>query len=149
MISRLILVFALLAAAVSAQTPVPDLKTNIDRLAAFDYPVRMNAARGDTAAATTLVTLATTGSPAVRRDATLAFAGFALRRAPFTIDWLVRAPGDVQGSAIDVLHEGFDSLEEDFTEEQFFATTRAAYWKAIDGSPDRTLMATLIDRLEF
>jgi len=59
-IFRLTLVFALLAAAVSAhpstaargalsvvegQTPAADLKTNIDRLAAFDYPVRMNAAR--------------------------------------------------------------------------------------------------------
>lgn len=107
------------------------------------------AARGDTAAATTLVTLATTGSPAVRRDATLAVAGLALRRAPFMIDWLARAPGDVQARAIDVLDEGFDSLEEDFAEEQFFATARAAYWKAVDGSPDRTLTATLIDKLEF
>jgi HEAT repeat protein len=107
------------------------------------------AARGDAVATTTLVTLATTGSPAVRRDATLAFAGLALRRATFMIEWLARAPADQQGRAIEVLHEGFDSLEEDFAEEQFFATARAAYWKASDGSPDRTLMATLIDKLEF
>jgi HEAT repeat protein len=107
------------------------------------------AARGDAVATTTLVTLATTGSEPVRRDATLAFAGLALRRSAFVIDWLARAPGDVQARAIDLLHEGFDSLEEDFAEEQFFATARAAYWKAADGSPDRTVTATLIDKLEF
>ena len=46
MIFRLTLVFALLAVSVSeGQTPAPDLTTSIDRLAAFDYPVRMNAAR--------------------------------------------------------------------------------------------------------
>ncbi len=107
------------------------------------------AARGDPMATTTLVTLATIGSEPVRRDATLAFAGLALRRAAFVIDWVARAPGDVQTRAIDLLHEGFDSLEEDFAEEQFFATARAAYWKAADGSPDRAVTATLIDKLEF
>ena len=107
------------------------------------------AARGDAVATTTLVTLATTGSQAVRRDATLAFAGLALRRAAFMIDWLSRAPDDARVGAIDVLHEGFDSLEEDFAEEQFFAAARAAYWQAADGSPERTVNATLIDTLEF
>ncbi len=107
------------------------------------------AARGDATATTTLVTLATAGSLPVRRDATIAFAGLALRRAAFVIDWVSRAPGDVQARAIDLLHEGFDSLEEDFAEEQFFATARAAYWKSADGSPDRTVTATLIDKLEF
>lgn len=107
------------------------------------------AARGDAVATTTLVTLATSGSQAVRRDATLAFAGLALRRAAFMIDWLSRAPDDARVGAIDVLHEGFDSLEEDFAEEQFFAAARAAYWRAADGSPERTVNATLIDTLEF
>ena len=107
------------------------------------------AARGDAVATTTLVTLATTGSQAVRRDATLAFAGLALRRAAFMIDWLSRAPDDVRVPAIDLLHEGFDSLEEDFAEEQFFAAARTAYWKAPDGSHERSVNATLIDKLEF
>ncbi len=107
------------------------------------------AARGDAAATATLLALATTGSPAVRRDATLGFAGLALKRAAFMIDWLSRAPDDVRARAIDILHEGFDSLEEDFAEEQFFATARAAYWKAPAGSPERTVNATLIDKLEF
>ena len=107
------------------------------------------AARGDAMATATLLTLATTGSAAVRRDATLAFAGLALRRAAFVTDWIAGASADTQARAIEVLHEGFDSLEEDFAEEQFFATARAAYWKAADGSPERTVMATLIDKLEF
>lgn len=107
------------------------------------------AARGDAAATTTLLTLATTGSPAVRRDATIAFAGLALKRAAFVIDWLSRAPDDVRGHTIEILHEGFDSLEEDFAEEQFFATARAAYWKAPEASPERTLNGALIDKLEF
>ena len=107
------------------------------------------AARGDASATLTLVGLASSGSEAVRRDATLAFAGLGLRRPAFVIDWLASAAPDVQARAIDLLHEGFDSLEEDFTEEQFFATARAAYWKAADGSPERTLTATLIDKLEF
>lgn len=107
------------------------------------------ATRGDANATAMLVTLSAAGSPPVRRDATLAFAGLALRRAAFVIDWLARTPEDARARAIDLLHEGFDSLEEDFAEEQFFATARAAYWKAADGSPERTVMATLIDKLEF
>jgi hypothetical protein len=48
-----------------------------------------------------------------------------------------------------MLKDGFDSLEEDFDEEQFFAAVRAGYWRAGDGSEGRTLAATLIQRLEF
>lgn len=107
------------------------------------------AAREDAAATATLVTLATSGSQAVRRDATLAFGGLALRRPAFVIDWLARAADGDRMSAVGVLHEAFDSMEEDFAEEQFFATARSAYWKAADGSPERTLTATLIDTLEF
>jgi HEAT repeat protein len=107
------------------------------------------AARGDAAATATLATLAGGGSTAVRRDATLAFAGMALRRPSFVIEWLTNAADDARARAFDILHEGFDSLEEDFAEEQFFATARAAYWKGAEGSLDRTVTATLIDKLEF
>ena len=48
-----------------------------------------------------------------------------------------------------MLKDGFDSLEEDFAEEQFFAAVRAGYWRATDGSAGRSLAATLIRRLEF
>jgi hypothetical protein len=47
------------------------------------------------------------------------------------------------------MQEGFESLEEDFAEEQFFAAARAAYWAAPEASPARTVAATLIDELEF
>ena len=107
------------------------------------------AARGDASAAATLVTLAGTGSEAVKRDATLVFAGLALRRSSFVIEWLTGAAEDERNRAIAVLHAGFDSLEEDFAEEQFFATARAAYWKGAEGSSDRTVTAALIDKLEF
>jgi hypothetical protein len=50
---------------------------------------------------------------------------------------------------IELLREGFESLEEDFAEEQFFGAARAAYWQAAEASPGRTINATLIDRLEF
>jgi hypothetical protein len=107
------------------------------------------AARGDAAATSALFGLATKGEPAVRRQADVAFAGVALRRPTDIIDWLADASADDRGRAVDVLHEGFDALEEDFSEEQFFATVRAAYWKAPDGSAERTIAATLIDKLEF
>jgi hypothetical protein len=48
-----------------------------------------------------------------------------------------------------MLKDGFDSLEEDFAEEQFFAAVRAGYWRAAEGSSARTLAETLIQRLEF
>ena len=88
-------------------------------------------------------------SPQALSEATLAFAGLALRRASFVVEWIAGASEDERARAINVLHEGFDSLEEDFAEEQFFATARAAYWKAAEGSSDRTVAATLIDKLEF
>jgi hypothetical protein len=107
------------------------------------------ATRGDAVAAATLARLATTGSEAVRRDATVTFAVLALKRPSLVIEWLTGAMDEERGAAIEVLHEGFDSLEEDFGEEQFFATARAAYWKGAEGSADRTVTATLIDKLEF
>ena len=45
--------------------------------------------------------------------------------------------------------EGFESLEEDFAEEQFFAAIRASYWKEAEGSSTRTVVAALIETLEF
>lgn len=107
------------------------------------------ATRGDAAATSALMALATAGAPQIQGAATLAFAGLALRRPGDVIEWLARLPDAARAAAIERLHEGFDSLEEDFAEEQFFATARAAYWKAADGSMERTVAATLIDKLEF
>ncbi len=50
---------------------------------------------------------------------------------------------------VELLREAFDMLEEDFEEEQFFATVRRAYWQAADGTPARRAAGTLIQKLEF
>ena len=55
----------------------------------------------------------------------------------------------IRGTAVALLDQGFEDLEEDFGEEQFFATARAFYWKSADGSAGRTLAAALIQQLDF
>jgi HEAT repeat protein len=85
----------------------------------------------------------------LRRETSLAFSTLALRRSPEMVAWLVDAPPDLRSAAVDLLREGFESLEEDFAEEQFFSAARASYWKAPDGGEGRTVTAALIDRLEF
>jgi hypothetical protein len=65
------------------------------------------------------------------------------------LDWLDSAPPAQRELAISLLKDGFDSLEDDFAEEQFFGATRAMYWEAAESSPTRALMASLIQRLEF
>ena len=86
---------------------------------------------------------------AVHDQAAVGLATVAVRDPEFTIAWLDRALQPTRDAAIGLLKDGFDDLEEDFGEEQFFATARAAYWKAPDGSDTRSLTATLIQRLEF
>jgi hypothetical protein len=48
-----------------------------------------------------------------------------------------------------MLKDGFDRLEEDYAEEQFFAAARASYWSSPAGTAGRELAATLIQDLEF
>ena len=85
----------------------------------------------------------------LRGDVAVALATMALRRPQETIAWLGKAAAERRARAIDLLHEGFDSLEEDFAEEQFYAAARAGYWAAPEGSEQRTLTASLIEKLEF
>jgi HEAT repeat protein len=79
----------------------------------------------------------------------VAVASVALRQADWTVERIGAADGPTRESAISMLKDGFDSLEEDFAEEQFFASVRSGYWRAADGSAGRSLAATLIQRLEF
>lgn len=51
--------------------------------------------------------------------------------------------------AVELLREAFDMLEEDYEEEQFFATIRRAFWRAPENTPTRRAAGTLIRRLEF
>ena len=51
--------------------------------------------------------------------------------------------------AVELLHEAFDILDEDFEEERFFVAVRRAYWAAAAGSGTRRVAEMLIQRLEF
>lgn len=106
------------------------------------------ASQGDSAAVDALIGLERDAAGRFRGDLASAFAAVALRQPGEIIVWLGRAADAVRARAIDLLREGFDSLEEDFAEEQFFAVARAAYWSAA-AAETRALTATLIDKLEF
>jgi HEAT repeat protein len=97
-----------------------------------------------------LTALADLAAAAQTRDlAAIGFGGAALRNPERLLDWLTREPATQQDARIDVLRQAFERFEDDFAEEAFFAATRAAYWRAPEGSAARTLMATLIQKLEF
>jgi HEAT repeat protein len=103
----------------------------------------------DAAARTVLLALAQDAPERVGHEVALAFSGVALRRPAEVLMWLTAASEGERSKAIELMREGFESLEEDFAEEQFFATIRAAYWKETEGSSTRNLIATLIEKLEF
>jgi hypothetical protein len=83
----------------------------------------------------------------IRAAVALAVARAALRSTPLLLDVLGRHPD--RAPAIALLAEGFDMLEEDLAEEEFFVTVRRAYWAAPDGSPIRRLSEQLITTLDF
>jgi HEAT repeat protein len=109
------------------------------------------AAQGHEGATTALVALGGDAGPGRLKgdEVALAFSGVALRRPDHIIAWLGAASEDVRARAIDLLKSGFDALEEDFAEEQFYAAARATYWASAESSETRTLTAALIDKLEF
>jgi hypothetical protein len=106
-------------------------------------------AQEDGAARTALLALAQDAPERVAHEVALALSGVALRRPAEVLMWLTAASEGERSRAIELLREGFESLEEDFAEEQFFATIRGAYWKETEGSSTRNLVATLIEKLEF
>lgn len=85
----------------------------------------------------------------LRDQSAIGIGTVAVMNPDFILGWLDRMPQASREAAITLLKDGFDDLEEDFGEEQFFAATRAAYWKAADGSATRSLSSLLIQRLEF
>ena len=107
------------------------------------------AATGHPMATQALFDLAGDATGRLRDDVAIALAASALRGADDVLTWLQRAPEASRTSLIELLREGFESLEEDFAEEQLFAAARAAYWAAPEESVTRTVTAILIDRLEF
>jgi hypothetical protein len=131
----------LLDTAVSTRTTASRARAALGGLAAI----------ATTGNAPALNAIATVGArtDAVREEAVLALAGVAVRQPQPVLTWLDTAPEETRRVALGLLKDGFETLEEDFGEEQFFATARANYWKVAEGSPTRTLIASIIDALEF
>ncbi len=82
-----------------------------------------------------------------RAPLALSLATVAIRNSGLMLRYLESSP--VRAGAVDLLRDGFDMLEEDFGEEQFFVAARRLYWSAPDGSPGRQLGELLIRTLEF
>jgi HEAT repeat protein len=85
----------------------------------------------------------------LRERIAVAVASVALRQPDWVVERIGALDEATRESVITMLKDGFDSLDEDYDEEQFFAAIRAGYWRAADGSAGRSLAATLIQRLEF
>jgi hypothetical protein len=132
---------ALVAAASSDEGRPTTVRGAIDALEAV-------AQNRNEAALAALVGLAARQS-ALRERIAVAVASVALRQPDWVVERIGAAEEPTRESVIAMLKDGFDSLDEDFNEEQFFAAVRAGYWRAGDGSSPRTLAATLIQRLEF
>jgi HEAT repeat protein len=100
--------------------------------------------------ATALDALLRIGLPArepTRSRIALAVATIALRNTPLALSAFERHPA--RPSALELLAEGFDMLEEDLEKERFFAFVRRAYWEAPEASPARGLAQALIGKLDF
>ena len=132
-----ILVDAVMAPSVSAAV-VRSGVSGLTAIAAGGNPVAMGA----------LMTAAERGG-VLRDQSAIGIGTVAVMNPDFVFGWLDRMQQASREAAITLLKDGFDDLEEDFGEELFFAATRAAYWKAADGSATRSLSSLLIQRLEF
>lgn len=97
-----------------------------------------------------LAALARSSATGLRDAAAVEFSTVAVRAPTAVLSWLDGLEEDAaRESAYSLLSDGFARLEDDFAKEQFFAAARAGYWKASDGSPSRTRVAALIEKLEF
>ena len=133
------------------------------RIVALSQAVNSRLARGDTvrAGVSALSALAVASdeglaaldallsNSVIHDDVVGGIGGAALRNPARLLAWLDLAGAMPRERMIAALREAFERFEEDYAEEQFFAAARAAYWTAPDGSPTRTLMAGLIDTLDF
>jgi hypothetical protein len=132
---------ALVAAASSDEGRPSTIRGAMDALEAV-------AQNRNEAALSALITLGVKHS-ALRERVAVSVASVALRQPDWVVERIGAADESTRETIVTMLKDGFDSLDEDFNEEQFFAAVRAGYWRAADGSAGRTLAATLIQRLEF
>lgn len=128
--------------------------TLADRTPGFQELLRAAAAglgalavQGDVEAGRALVEIGAAAAHPTRAPVALALAGFAVRR-PAAIVPLLGERHD-RDAALQLLREGFDMLEEDFAEEQFFVAMRKAYFAEAEGSATRPLIQAVINTLEF
>jgi hypothetical protein len=105
------------------------------------------AATGDHEAASELIDVGMPARDPARAPMALALATFAVRNPALLIALL--EPRADRGAALSLIVEGFDMLEEDYLEEQFFAAVRKAYWSAGEGSATRAMIQEVIGRLDF
>lgn len=82
-----------------------------------------------------------------RAPIALAVGTAALRNPPMLLAAL-RAQPDLD-TALVLLGEAFDMLEEDFEEERFYAAVRKRYWQSAEGSAEHAVAEAVIRRLEF
>jgi HEAT repeat protein len=83
----------------------------------------------------------------VRAPMALGFAGAAVKNPEAALGALERAAD--QKAALALLRDGFDMLEEDFAEEQFYVAIRRTYWKMPESGAARKVAEALIATLEF
>jgi hypothetical protein len=105
------------------------------------------AVSGDIDAGRTLFDVGIPSMDPTRAPVALALAGFAVRK-PLAVVPLIQERQD-RDAAIELLREGFDMLEEDFAEEQFFVTLRKVYFAESKDSPRRAVIQAIITQLEF
>jgi hypothetical protein len=102
---------------------------------------------GRTSAVDALLSLGIPSRDPTRAPVALAVATVALRNTPLVVSILKTHPD--RAEAIALMAEGFDMLEEDLQKERFFVFVRRTYWDSAVGSPERHLMQTLIQELDF
>ena len=102
---------------------------------------------GRSTAVDALIEVGVPSSDPTRAPIALAIGTVALRNTSLLLKWLEAHPD--HDKALELVAEGFDMLEEDLDKERFFALVRRMYWDSADGSPQRTLMQTLIRKLDF
>ena len=104
---------------------------------------------GHNAGIDALAALATTGVGRQRDEAAVAVSFVSVRAPARMLTWLEGADDARRDAIYEHLKAGFERLEDDFGEEQFFAAARAAYWAAPEQSTARARIASLIDTLAF
>jgi HEAT repeat protein len=105
------------------------------------------AVAGRVEAAQALFDVGVPSKDSTRAPVALALATVAMRNTPLMLTLIEKLPN--RDPALSLLAEGFDMLEEDLDKERFFVLVRRNYWEATPNSMRRSLMQTIIGKLDF